>query len=151
MEKFVSFVRVFRWNWPSKKGKANDYGQKDMLNITATYDWSAGGNSDADVEYTPIRQNLGWPSWDEINQKKGVTHVLGCNEPDRPDQANAKADQVIQMWPEMMKSGLRIGSPAPSSVWAWNRNFMNTADSLNYRVDFMVAHIYEKTRMPLRW
>ena len=109
MEKFVSFVRVFRWNWPSKKGKANGYGQKDMLNITATYDWSAGGNSDADVEYTPIRQNLGWPSWDEINQKKGVTHVLGCNEPDRPDQANAKADQVIQMWPEMMKSGLRIG------------------------------------------
>lgn len=146
MEKFVSFVRVFRWNWPSKKGKANGYGQKDMLNITATYDWSAGGNSDADVEYTPIRQNLGWPSWDEINQKKGVTHVLGCNEPDRPDQANAKADQVIQMWPEMMKSGLRIGSPAPSSVWAWNRNFMNTADSLNYRVDFMVAHIYEKNK-----
>lgn len=29
MEKFVSFVRVFRWNYTSKKGKANGYGQKD--------------------------------------------------------------------------------------------------------------------------
>lgn len=146
MEKFVSFVRVFRWNWPSKKGKANGYGQKDDLNITCNYDWNVGGKSDdPDVEYSPIRQNLGWPSWNDINNKKGVTHLLGCNEPDRPEQANATVDQVIEMWPEMLKSGLRLGSPAPSSVWTWVGTFFDELDALGYRCDFAVAHIYENS------
>lgn len=146
MENFVSFVRVFRWNWTSKKGKANGYGEKDLLNITCNYDWNVGGKSDdPDIEYTPIRQNLGWPSFSAINNKKGVTHLLGCNEPDRPDQANATVDQVIEMWPEMLKSGLRLGSPAPSSVWTWNGEFFNLIDQLGYRCDFAVAHIYENS------
>ena len=147
MEKFVSFVRVFRWNWTSKKGKANGYGQKDQLNITCNYDWNVGGKSDdPDLEYSPIRQNLGWPSWNDINSKPGVTHLLGCNEPDRPDQANATVDQVIEMWPEMLKSGLRLGSPAPSSVWVWNGDFFNLIEQLGYRCDFAVAHIYEENK-----
>lgn len=146
MENFVSFVRVFRWNWTSKKGKANGYGEKDLLNITCNYDWNVGGKSDdPDIEYTPIRQNLGWPSFSAINNKKGVTHLLGCNEPDCPDQANATVDQVIEMWPEMLKSGLRLGSPAPSSVWTWNGEFFNLIDQLGYRCDFAVAHIYENS------
>lgn len=147
MEKFVSFVRVFRWNYTSKKGKANGYGEKDILNITCNYDWNVGGKSDdPDVEYSPIRQNLGWPSWNDINSKSGVTHLLGCNEPDRPDQANASVDAVIEMWPEMLKSGLRLGSPAPSSVWVWNGDFFNLIEQLGYRCDFAVAHIYEENK-----
>lgn len=146
MENFVSFVRVFRWNWPSKKGKANGYGEKDLLNITCNYDWNVGGKSDdPDVEYTPIRQNLGWPYWNDINNKKGVNHLLGCNEPDRPDQSNCTVDQVIQMWPEMLKSGYRLGSPAPSSVGVWNGDFFNKIEKYGYRCDFAVAHIYEST------
>ena len=146
MENFVSFIRVFRWNWVSKKGKANGYGEKDLLDITCNYDWNVGGKSDdPDIEYSPIRQNLGWPGWNDINSKAGVTHLLGCNEPDRPDQANATVDQVIEMWPEMLKSGLRLGSPAPSSVWAWNGDFFNLIDQLGYRCDFAVAHIYENS------
>lgn len=146
MENFVSFVRVFRWNWVSKKGKANGYAQKDQINQTCNYNWDVSGKSDdPDIEYTPIRQNLGWPSFSAINNKKGVTHLLGCNEPDRPDQANATVDQVIEMWPEMLKSGLRLGSPAPSSVWTWNGEFFNLIDQLGYRCDFAVAHIYENS------
>ncbi len=144
MENFVSFVRVFRWNWPSKKGKANGYGEKDMLDITCNYDWNVGGKSDdPDIEYTPIRQNLGWPAWNDINNKKGVTHLLGCNEPDRTDQANATVDQVLEMWPEMLKSGLRLGSPAPSSIYTWVGTFFNEIEKLGYRCDFAVTHIYE--------
>lgn len=146
MENFVSFVRVFRWNWVSKKGKANGYAQKDQINQTCNYNWDVSGKSDdPDIEYTPIRQNLGWPSFSAINNKKGVTHLLGCNEPDRPDQANATVDQVIEMWPEMLKSGLRLGSPAPSSVWTWNGEFFNLINQLGYRCDFAVAHIYENS------
>lgn len=144
MENFVSFIRVFRWNWPSKKGKASGYGDKDNLNITCFYDWNVGGKSDdPDIEYTPIRQNLGWPGWNDINNKKNVTHLLGCNEPDRPDQANATVDQVLEMWPEMLKSGLRLGSPAPSSVATWVGTFFNELDALGYRCDFAVAHVYD--------
>lgn len=139
---FVSFVRAFRWNWTSKKGKAN--GVREDLNLSCYYDWSAGGKSTVDMEYTPIRQNLGWPGWDEINGKQNVTHLLGCNEPDRPDQANASVDQVMQMWPEMLKSGLRLGSPATSSVYAgWNRDFFQKLDKVGYRCDFTAVHIYE--------
>ena len=145
MENFVSFIRVFRWNWPSKKGKASGYGDKDNLNVTCFYDWNVGGKSDdPDIEYTPIRQNLGWPGWNDINNKKNVTHLLGCNEPDRPDQANCTVDQVLEMWPEMLKSGLRLGSPAPSSIYTWVGTFFNELEKLGYRCDFAVTHIYEE-------
>lgn len=143
---FVSFIRVFRWNWVSKKGKANGYSERHLLNTTCDYNWNINGTStDPDVEYSAIRQNLGWPSWTDIKNKQGVTHLLGQNEPDRPDQSNCTVDQVVEQWPEMLKTGYRLGSPAPSSVWTWNGNFFNTIDSLNYRVDFAVAHIYEST------
>lgn len=146
MENFVSFVRVFRWNWTSKKGKANGYGEKDLLNITSNYNWNINGKSDdPDVEYAAIRQNLGWPSWSDINNKKGITHLLGCNEPNDKNQSNCTVDQVIEMWPEMLKSGLRLGSPAPTSVWAWNGDFFNLITQLGYRCDFAVAHIYENS------
>lgn len=143
MEKFVSYVRVFKWQWTSKKGKAGNPGS-NQLNVTNFYNWNIDGNSnDPDVEYASIRQNLYWPNFQSIVAKPNVTHLLGCNEPDRPDQANAKADEVVRLWPDMMRTGYRLGSPAPSSVWPWIGDFMNTCDSLNYRVDFMAAHVYE--------
>ena len=44
----------------------------------------------------------------------------------------------------MFKSGLRLGSPAPSSTpKAWLTDFMAICDSLNYRVDFVVTHAYQ--------
>lgn len=143
MEKFVSYVRVLKWQWTSKKGKAGNPGN-NQLNVTNFYNWNIDGNStDLDVEYASIRQNLYWPSFQSIVAKPSVTHLLGCNEPDRPDQANAKVDDVVRLWPDMMRTGYRLGSPAPSSVWPWIGEFMNTCDSLNYRVDFMAAHVYE--------
>lgn len=143
MESFVSYVRVFDWQWTSKKGKAGNAGD-NQLNVTAFYNWNIDGNStDPDVEYAAIRQNLWWPSFQTIVDKPNVTHLLGCNEPDRPDQSNATVDEVVRLWPDMMRTGYRLGSPAPSSVWTWVGGFMNTCDSLNYRVDFMAAHVYE--------
>ena len=127
----------------SKKGKANGYGEKDLLNITCNYNWNINGKSDdPDVEYAAIRQN-----WDAIMSvyQQGITHLLGCNEPNDKNQSNCTVDQVIEMWPEMLKSGLRLGSPAPTSVWAWNGDFFNLITQLGYRCDFAVAHIYENS------
>ncbi len=147
MEKFVSFVKVFKWEWVSKKGKAGAIGSGDdnLLNCTVFYDWSAGGKSDdPDFEYTPIRQNLGWPGFNEIYGKKNVSHLLAFNEPDDNNQANCTTDAAIAQWPELLKSGLRLGSPASKNAAysGWPSRFFATLDSLNYRCDFVAGHFY---------
>lgn len=146
----VSFIRVFKWDWPSKKGKAGWSPAK--INSTWYYDWNIGGGPSSDYEYAIIRQNAGWPSWTDINNKKNVNHLLGFNEPDRPDQANMTVDEAFNQWPEMMKSGLRIGSPAPASPHSsWITNFLAKCDQLNYRVDYVAIHCYWGGLTPAQW
>jgi uncharacterized repeat protein (TIGR02543 family) len=139
---FASFVRVFRWQWIGKKGICNG-SLADITRSSWYYDWSAGGESTDDFEFVPMRHNLGWDSFSKINAKQNVTHVLGFNEPDHTDQANCTPEQAIAQWPELFKSGLRLGSPAPDAIRKdWLRRFLALADSLNYRVDFVAAHMY---------
>lgn len=149
----VSFIRVFKHQWVSKKGKAG--WNPHVINATSYYDWNIGGNSSNDVEYVTIRQNAGWPSWDAINSKPDVSHLLGFNEPDRPDQANMTFQQMIDLWPGMMKSGFRIGSPAWANPWGGNGgtlfDFIKKCDELNYRVDFVALHCYWGGKSPLNW
>jgi hypothetical protein len=146
----VSFIRVFKWDWVSKKGKAGWSPAK--INSTWYYDWNIGGSGSNDYTYSIIRQNAGWPSWTDINNKKNVNHLLGFNEPDRPDQANMTVDQAVSQWPEMMKSGLRIGSPAPASPHnSWITDFLAKCDQLNYRVDFVAIHCYWGGLTPSQW
>ena len=76
-----------------------------------------------------MRHNLGWQSFEVINSRNNVSHLLGYNEPDRSDQANMSVAHAIEQWPEMFKSGLRLGSPAPSSTpKAWLTDFMAICD-----------------------
>ncbi len=146
----VSFIRVFKWDWPSKKGKAGWSPAK--LNATWYYDWNIGGGPSSDYEYAIIRQNAGWPSWTDINNKKNVNHLLGFNEPDRPDQSNMTVDEAIAQWPEMMKSGLRIGSPAPASPHSsWITDFLTKCNEFNYRVDYVAIHCYWGGLTPSQW
>jgi hypothetical protein len=115
----------------------------------------SGGTTSDDFEYTPIRQNGGWPSWTDINAKTNVSHLLGFNEPDRPDQSNMTFDQMIDIWPGMMNSGLRIGSPAWSNPWGGNGgnlfDFITKCEELNYRVDFVALHCYWGGKSPQSW
>lgn len=138
---FVSFIRAFKWEWTSKKGTAN----LAVANPSIIYNWSSGGDTNnADTEYVPIRQNGGWPSFSSINALENVSHVLGFNEPARPDQADLSVVDAIKQWPEMFKSGLRIGSPAPAAISSsWLQQFIGICDTLNYRVDFIAFHAYQ--------
>lgn len=140
---FVSFVRVFRWEWVGKKGICNG-GLAAITNSSWYNDWAAGGATDnPDFEYVPMRHNLGWDSFETINTRTNVSHVLGYNEPDHTDQANCTPIQAIRQWPELFKSGLRLGSPTPDAIRKdWLVKFLELADSLNYRVDFVVGHMY---------
>lgn len=148
---FVSYIRVMKWQWVSKKGWAgSDQGQMERLNVTHYYGWDAGGPTDRiDREYVPHRHHIGWPGFDQIKSRDNVSHVLGHNEPDNTGDARehpASPLEIIREWRDFMRTGLRVGSPAPTSIWgSWLKDFFNLADSLNYRVDFVVYHQYEHT------
>jgi Glycosyl hydrolase catalytic core len=143
----VSFVRVFPWRWTGKKGIAGNIWQK--LDVDWYYDWNIGGRTTPDIEYVPIRQNRYWPGLNQDWKQKGSVHLLGFNEPDRPDQANMKVDEAIQAWPELLKTGLRLGSPAVSDGGLkWLYEFMEKADEKKFRVDFIAVHYYRAVGDP---
>jgi len=151
----ISFIRIFQWEWVTKKGWAgSDQNQYVPLNATWRYDWSAGGSTTTAVEYTPIKQKADWPGWGEINGKQYVSHLLGFNEPNRPDQSNMTVAQALAIWPEYMKSGLRLGAPAPSDPFgsngAWLYEFLDSCKARNYRVDFVAIHAYW-AKSPQQW
>jgi len=141
---FVSFIRVFKWEWSGKRGWAGS--PSEQLNVSIFNTWGGGQEEpNIDMQFVPMRHNLGWDAWETINAQEEVSQLLGYNEPDRPDQADMTVAAAITQWPEFFKSGLRLGSPAPASTNgnSWLANFMTTCDSLNYRVDFMVTHAYQ--------
>jgi hypothetical protein len=147
MDNAVSFVRVFPWRWPSKKGMAGWGNDAPTLKTTWRYDWDNAANSTLNIEYIPMRHNAGWNSYSNINNKQNTTHALGFNEPDKSDQANMTVQAAIDQWPNLLASGLRLGSPAPSDGGlSWLYSFIDAADALNYRVDFVAVHWYQNDR-----
>lgn len=83
-----------------------------------------------------------------------VKRVLGFNEPDKEDQSDMPYMQAIELWPEFMKLGVPLCSPAcanPEGVndpsaqgvpGTWMRDFMKEADKRGYRVDYVGVHWY---------
>jgi hypothetical protein len=78
-----------------------------------------------------------------ICQQSGGPAVLAFNEPDGKDQANLSVETALAAWPQFMTASVKLGSPAcvqPDGEWM--RNFMERADKLKYRVDFVCIHSY---------
>ena len=142
----VSYIRCFRWQWVSKKGWCSSgsgwFNELGLTNSTWYYSWSADKYTTEDSEYALIKQNKGWPDFPVINPKEDVTHLLGYNEPDRPEQANASVQTAIDQWPKMMESGLRLGTPAIADNLNWLYEFLDEAKKRNYRVDYVAIHAY---------
>jgi len=150
-DQLISFIRVLDWEWVTKKGWCGyDPTDLSLVNPTWRYDWSAGGTTTSTVEYVPIKQNMGWPGYDEITNKTYVSHVLGFNEPDHTEQANVTVDAAIADWPNMLKTGLRVGAPATTN-FGWLYDFMDKAKAKNYRVDFVAVHAYWGGKSPQNW
>jgi autotransporter-associated beta strand protein len=140
----VSFVRVFPWRWTAKKGIAGTIQQ--TLNVGWFYDWNIDQTSSADWEYVPIRQTRFWPGLGQNWQALGSTHLLGYNEPDNPSQdAYCTVADGIASWPDLLGTGLRVGSPAPTDGGraSWLYPFIQQADAAGLRVDFVAVHYYQ--------
>lgn len=146
LDNAVQFVRVLPWRWVSKKG-ASDLGA-DPLAAAWRYNWNNNLESTLDWEYVPIRQQRYWPAMP--TSKTNVTHILGFNEPDNPVEdayqslGNGSVDAAIAFWPQMLSSGLRVGSPAVTDGGkAWLYEFMDKAIAANLRVDYIAIHNYQ--------
>jgi autotransporter-associated beta strand protein len=145
LDNAVQFVRVFPWRWVSKKGSCDV--SPDVLNAAWYYNWNNDTNSTLNWEYVPIRQQRYWPSYP--TNKTSVTHLSGYNEPDNPVEdaytslGSGSRDAAIAAWPELLATGLRVGSPACTDAgkW-WLFEFMDKANAAGLRVDYITIHFY---------
>lgn len=141
LQNAVRFVRVYPWRWVSKKGIAGNI--HAPVKAQWWYNWNLDQVSPLDVEYVGIRQNRWWPGLDQDWRARGVNHLLGYNEPDSASQANLAVGDAIGAWPDLLATGLRVGSPAPTDggQW-WLSDFIRQADAAGLRVDFVAVHYY---------
>ncbi|MEP4077165.1 glycosyl hydrolase [Haloferula sp.] len=147
----VSFIRVFPWRWTGKRGLGGQQQKAEMLDCAWRYKWDAGGESTPDMEYVPMRHNRHWDSFKKINSKENVTHLLGFNEPMQKDQSNMSMEDCLKLWPKLLESGLRLGSPCPTDGRNdWVIEFVKKADERGYRVDFVALHYYKADWAPDR-
>ncbi len=141
LDNAIGFVRVFPWRWVSKKGIAgNIYAP---VKAHWWYNWNLDQTSPLDVEYVAIRQTRWWPDLGQDWRYRGVSHLLGYNEPDSASQANIAVGDAIWSWPDLLGTGLRVGAPATTDggQW-WLSAFINRADADGLRVDFVAVHYY---------
>lgn len=158
LDQKISFVRVLPWEYVSKKGWGG-YNQTEYALAKATwrYDWNSGGETSPYVEYVPIRQKLNWPAWSSFTSKNYISHMLGLNEPDHAEQHKddngekvVTVSQALAQWPDHLKTGLRVGSPACTNP-SWLYQFIDSCNAKNYRVDFVAWHAYWGGKSPQNW
>lgn len=148
-------VSVSRYNTESEQNGANI----NALNVSWWYNWSVRpGNSNIESEFVPMiwgandvtEQNL---EYVRAGHEEGrFTHLLTFNEPDLPGNdglsANMSVDDALALWPQLMEAEIPLSSPAvsyysPTQGNSWLDEFMQKAEELDYRVDFIAIHIYQ--------
>jgi hypothetical protein len=114
------------------------------------YDWMASRANIAaptGVEFVPMIRDAASVTTAILAQaKQQGTELLGFNEPDLAGQANMTASQALDLWPKLVATGLRLGSPSVAfggdTPGGWLDQFMSGAAARGYRVDFIALHWY---------
>jgi hypothetical protein len=78
----------------------------------------------------------------------GATTLLGFNEPDNKTQGNMTVAEAVSLWPKLMATGMRLGSPATQTAAPWLDEFMAEAKKKNLRVDILCLHWYGDITKP---
>ena len=115
------------------------------------YSWGRTLNEEipANVEFVPMFWGKGSVTQERLDEVKqlidegSVKYVLGFNEPDGAAQANMTVDEAIALWPQLESLGVPLGSPATvHPTHDWMVEFMEKAEALNLRIDFVAVHSY---------
>jgi hypothetical protein len=101
----------------------------------------------AGIEFVPMIWGAKSVNPATLSRVRSQAHaLLGFNEPDFGSQANMSVSQALDLWPQLMATGLRLGSPAPAThapdAGGWLDQFMTGAAARGYRVDFIALHWY---------
>ena len=115
------------------------------------YTWSAspavGVSSAGGPRFVPLIWGAANVNASTLRQVRGEgPDLLSFNEPDMSGQANMSPAQALSLWPQLMATGLRLGSPAVATGGAtpggWLDQFMSGAAARGYRVNFVTLHWY---------
>ena len=156
LDKAVSSIRVMQWNDVSKKGFAGRATTENaVLNTTWCYNWDAGNDYYDDREFVTQRHHESgmkngkyegaWPSVADCGNNGSSPHILGQNEPDNtgdPREVVTKVEDLLAIWPELMATGKRLGSPAMASNLSMLYQFLDSIDARGWRCDFVTVHSY---------
>lgn len=125
------------------------------VNASWFYTWGGNrpGNTPKGLDFVPMI----WGYWGDKEsiakvgaaaKAAGSRDLLGFNEPDEKKQANMPVEKALEAWPELMKTGLRLGSPGcvhPDGPWM--NSFMEQVKKRKLRVDFICVHSYGDTNV----
>ncbi|HTJ33494.1 MAG TPA: sigma-70 family RNA polymerase sigma factor [Dactylosporangium sp.] len=111
------------------------------------YDWSPSPVANVSgVEFVPMVWGGGNVASDLAKAKANGKTLLAFNEPDLKEQSNMSPQQVLDLWPQLQATGMRLGSPAPAygadTPGGWFDQFMTGIKQRGYRVDFITLHWY---------
>jgi len=113
------------------------------------YTWSAspGVSGPPGVQFVPMIWGAADVTASTLGQvKQEGDDLLGFNEPDMSSQSNLTAAQALSLWPQLMATGMQLGSPAVADDGAtpggWLDQFMSGAAARGYRVNFITLHWY---------
>ncbi|KAK3181589.1 hypothetical protein K4F52_007144 [Lecanicillium sp. MT-2017a] len=152
--------------WPKRGLAANDgipiwqfggewLGHKSQVNWQ--YNWDSTTNQKQSfAEFVPMlwgTQSYHTDQWFDnawywLNNG-GSGHLLGFNEPDRPDQAHMTPGEAVDAWRKYMEPFVghaQLGAPAVSNGgYDWLRQFLDQCSGCH--IDFIPVHWYNDHRL----
>ncbi len=151
LDNSISSYRVFKWYDAGKKQLANDLTTSTLaaLNVQSSYTWSAGHDMAPDYECVPNHIYEDYPSSSAIGSATWSPHTKTNNEPrnssdDHPQDLNT----ILNNWENMMRTGMRLCSPASwdgSDYWnatGFLADFLDSIDARGWRCDIIDLHCY---------
>ncbi len=151
----VSSYRLFKWNYFSKMGIANDTRASvcNDLNVEACYSWGCGENRLPDTECIPVHIKENWPAPSDCGAVNYSCHLKTNNEPYNPDDdpkgVIETVSDILVNWEDLMRTGLRICTPSSwdgSDYWDGTGKciapFLDSIDARGWRCDIVDAHCY---------
>ena len=152
LDRRISSYRVFKWYDTGKKQVANyvDRNAMTALNVQSSYDWGQGNSSMLpDFEWVPNHIYEDWPSSATIGGTSQSPHTKNNNEPrNSADDHPQDLTTILGNWENMMRTGLRLCSPASwdgSDYWnatGFLAEFLDSIDARGWRCDIIDLHCY---------